>query len=170
LCVEIDLTKSLHAAWRYLDNSLYTNEELNLMKAEDPFWAVNIDDCEALRNQISELWNPGQFMDVNEQTIPLKGRQKCRNYYPKKENKWHFKLWCLNDSETGYLMDFAQRTPVGSIFLIIECYQEHFLCAVLGTMSSRFCVPDTVCDVPDIIMNIVPNIIRHIFLIPDFGS
>ena len=69
-----------------------------------------------------------------------------------------------------YLMDFAQRTPVGSIFLIIGCYQEHFLYAVLGTMSSRFCVPDTVCDVPDIIWNIVPNIIRHIFLIPDFGS
>ncbi len=64
LCVEeTDLTKSLHAAWRYLDNSLYTNEELNLMKAEDPFWAINKDYYEALRNQISELWNPGQFLD-----------------------------------------------------------------------------------------------------------
>ena len=26
-----------------------------------------------------------------------------------------------------------------------------FLCAVLGTLRSRFCVPDTVLDVPDII-------------------
>ena len=75
------------------------------MKAEDPFWADNKDYCEALRNQISELWNPGQFMDVNEQIIPLKGRQKCRNYNPKKANKWHFKVWCLNDSETGYISD-----------------------------------------------------------------
>ena len=63
-----------------------------------------------------------------------------------------------------------QRTPVETMFLIIGCYQEHFLCAALGTMSSRFCVPDTVCDVPDIIWNIVPNIIRHIFLIPDLCS
>ena len=53
------------------------------------------------------------------------------------------------------------------MFLIIGCYQEHFLCAVLGTMCSRFCVPDTVCGIPDIIWNIVPNNIRHIFLISD---
>ena len=45
-----------------------------------------------------------------------------------------------------------------------------FLCAVLGTLRSRFCVPDTVLDVPDIIWNILPNNIRHIFLISDFGS
>jgi hypothetical protein len=29
-----------------------------------------------------------------------------------------------------------------------------FLCAVLGTLRSRVCVPDTVLDVPDIIWNI----------------
>ncbi len=42
-----------------------------------------------------------------------------------------------------------------------------FLCAVLGTLCSRFCVPDTVLDVPYIIWNILPNNIRHIFLISD---
>jgi hypothetical protein len=42
-----------------------------------------------------------------------------------------------------------------------------FLCVVLGTLRSRFCVPDTVLDVPDIIWNILPNNIRHIFLISD---
>jgi hypothetical protein len=42
-----------------------------------------------------------------------------------------------------------------------------FLCAVLGTLRSRFCVPDTVLDVPDIIWNILPNNIRYIFLISD---
>ena len=36
-----------------------------------------------------------------------------------------------------------------------------FLCAVLGTLRSTFCVPDTVVDVPDIIWNILPNNIRH---------
>ena len=42
-----------------------------------------------------------------------------------------------------------------------------FLCAVLGTLRSTFCVPDTVLDVPDTIWNILPNNIRHIFLISD---
>ena len=45
-----------------------------------------------------------------------------------------------------------------------------FVCAVLGTLRSRFCVPNTVLDVPDIIWNILPNNIRHIFLISDKGS
>jgi hypothetical protein len=42
-----------------------------------------------------------------------------------------------------------------------------FVCAVLGTLRSIFCVPDTVLDVPDIIWNILPNNIWHIFLISD---
>ena len=45
-----------------------------------------------------------------------------------------------------------------------------FVCAVVGTLRSTFCVPDTVLDVPDIIWNILPNNIRHIFLISDKGS
>ncbi len=42
-----------------------------------------------------------------------------------------------------------------------------FVCAVLGTLCSKFCVPVTVLDVPDIIWNIFPNNIWHIFLISD---
>ena len=42
-----------------------------------------------------------------------------------------------------------------------------FVCAVVGTLRSRFCVPNTVLDVPDIIWNILPNNIWHIFLISD---
>ena len=45
-----------------------------------------------------------------------------------------------------------------------------FFSAVIGTMRSTFCVPNTVLNVPDIIWNILPNNIRHIFLISDFGS
>jgi hypothetical protein len=44
---------------------------------------------------------------------------------------------------------------------------ETLLCAILGTLRARFCLPDNVLDVPDIIWNIVPNIIRHIFLLSD---
>ena len=42
-----------------------------------------------------------------------------------------------------------------------------FLFSVLGTLRSRFCVPETVLDVPDIIWNILPNNIWNIFLISD---
>jgi hypothetical protein len=65
-----------------------------------------------------------------------------------------------------------ERHAVGTIFLIIGWYQEHFVCAVLGTMCSRFCVTVTKCSniIPDIIWNIIPNNIRHTLLIPDFGS
>ena len=42
-----------------------------------------------------------------------------------------------------------------------------FLFSVLGILRSRFCVPDTVLDVPDIIWNILPNNIWNIFLISD---
>ena len=104
--------------WRFLDYNAYTNEQINQMKLADPFWAVQ-DYCEVLRAQFSALWNPAQFMDIDEQTIPWKGRHKCRNYNPNKPEKWHFKVWCLNDSSTGYLQNFflyrgkAEQRPPG---------------------------------------------------------
>ena len=104
--------------WRHIDYSLYSNEELNLMKADDPFWAV-AEYCEVLSQQFGLLWNPGQFLDVDEQTIPWKGRHKCRNYNPNKPEKWHFKVWSLNDSSTGYQLNHklyrgkAEQRPEG---------------------------------------------------------
>ena len=57
----------------------------------------------------------------------------------------------------------ASRNNVLNKTLLVET----FVCAVLGTLRSRFCVPDTVLDAPDIIWNILPNNIWHIFLISD---
>ena len=45
-----------------------------------------------------------------------------------------------------------------------------FFSAVVGTLRSTFCVPNTVLNVPDIIWNILRNNIRHIFLISKIGS
>ena len=52
------------------------------------------------------MWNCHQRIDIDEQTIPWKGRHKYRCYNPKKPDKFHLKLFALNDSETGYMSNF----------------------------------------------------------------
>ena len=68
-------------------------------------------------------------------------------------------------SVTNNLVEYrtASRNNVPNKTLLVET----FVCAVLGTLRSTFCVPDTVLNVPDIIWNILPNNIWHIFLISD---
>jgi hypothetical protein len=39
-----------------------------------------------------------QFIDIDEQSIPWKGRHKCRCYNP--PEKFHFKIFALNDAHT----------------------------------------------------------------------
>ena len=48
----------------------------------------------------------GQFLDIDEQCIPWKGRHKCRCYNKSKPVKRHFKVFSLNDSRTGYQLGF----------------------------------------------------------------
>ena len=67
------------------------------------------------------------------------------------------------DTDTSCHTGNASRNNVPIKRLLVGT----FLCAVLGTLRSRFCVPDTVLDVPYIIWNILPNNIWHIFLISD---
>lgn len=38
--------------------------------------------------------------------MPWKGRHKCRCYNPSKPSKFHFKIFGLNDADTGYLSNF----------------------------------------------------------------
>ena len=69
-------------------------------------------------------------------------------------------------SVTNNLVEYrtASRNNVPNKTLLVGT----FVCAVLGTLRSTFCgVPDTVLNVPDIIWNILPNNIWHIFLISD---
>ena len=113
-----DRFDSIMKHWRYVDKTTLTNQHYNESRANDPFFAV-ADYCEVLRVQYVGLWNPSQFLDIDEQTIPWKGRHTCRNYNPNKPEKWHFKVWCLNDSTTGYLLNFylyrgkAENRPPG---------------------------------------------------------
>lgn len=88
-------------AWHYTDYTGLSAEEIKAFKAEDPFWAVRAF-TEALAERCQSVYNPTMMLDIDEQTIPWKGRHKCCCYNPKKPEKWHFKVFSLNDSITGY--------------------------------------------------------------------
>ena len=86
---------------------------------------------------------------------------------------WNFIIDVVDIEETFKVLfrmfantGFGSRNNVPNKTLLVET----FVCAVVGTLRSTFCVPDTVLDVPDIIWNILPNNIWHIFLISDFCS
>lgn len=46
------------------------------------------------------MWNCSQYFDIDEQSIPYKGRHKYRCYNPSKPNKFHFKIYSLNDTHS----------------------------------------------------------------------
>lgn len=104
--------------WRFVDYSQYTDLQIALHKQTDPFWVVT-SFCEQLSRNFEAMWTPGQFIDIDEQCIPWKGRHKCRCYNPNKPEKWHFKVYSLNCSRTGYQVNFhlyrgkAENRPEG---------------------------------------------------------
>lgn len=105
-------------AWHYIDYTQFTVEQLNQNKSADPFWPVK-SFVQALARTFERAFNPGQFMDIDEQCCPWKGRHKCRCYNPSKPEKWHFKLFALNDAETSYQYRFylyqgkSEQRPAG---------------------------------------------------------
>jgi hypothetical protein len=88
-------------AWHSTNYSDYTAEEIKQNKQLDPFWPI-ADLERALNTSFSSMMKPGQFLDIDEQCIPWKGRHKCRCYNKSKPVKRHFKVFSLNQSATGY--------------------------------------------------------------------
>jgi len=92
-------------AWHYADYEKYTADEIKENKKKDPFWPVA--ELEKDLNTVyQENMKPDQFLDIDEQCIPWKGRHKCRCYNKSKPIKRHFKVFSLNDSRSGYQMAF----------------------------------------------------------------
>jgi hypothetical protein len=98
------MLKAIH----YLDYSAYSANsayELQKLKDENPFFPVE-GLCRDLEERYQNLYQIHRNVDIDEQTIPWKGRHQCRCYMSKKPEKWHFKLFALNDSTNGYMSRF----------------------------------------------------------------
>jgi len=88
-------------AWHFIDTSTLSRPEVVAKNREDPFWTV--EPLVELFTQVSMAsFICGQAISVDEQSIPCKCRHACRCYNPNKPEKWHFKVFSLNDAVTGY--------------------------------------------------------------------
>jgi hypothetical protein len=88
-------------AWHYINTARIEQAALNRANAADPFWTV-----EPLMKHVclvsQRCYNLSQSISIDEQCIPFKGRHKCRCYNAKKPEKWHLKVFALNDASNGY--------------------------------------------------------------------
>ena len=53
--------------------------------------------------QFKEMFELGQFFDIDKMCILFRGRHVARCHNPSKPNKYHLKFFWLNDGATGYL-------------------------------------------------------------------
>lgn len=100
-----DRFNAIVMAWHFEDQTSFSKDELKVLKDKDPFWPVKRFVTE-LSNNYEALWTPSQHVDIDEQCVPWKGRHKCRVYNPHKPEKWHMKVFSLNDSANGYQCKF----------------------------------------------------------------
>jgi hypothetical protein len=59
---------------------------------------------------LQTLYQPSSKLAVDESMIPFKGRSSLKQYNPMKPIKRGYKVWCLADSQTGYIMNFEIYT------------------------------------------------------------
>jgi len=107
-----DRFKAISAAWHWENyGDLVPEGEPNrpnrvraaakAKKKGDAFWPVK-SLVVRLNAAFRLMWNPHQRVDLDEQSIGFKGRHAYRCYNPSKPDKYHFKMFAVNDSETKY--------------------------------------------------------------------
>jgi len=100
-----DRFEKILKAWHYQNYAEYTSDEIKQVKAFDSFWPIaSLEN--ALNKRFVAMMKPGQFLDIDAQCIPWKGRHKCRCYNKSKPVKRHFKVISLNQSVNGYQESF----------------------------------------------------------------
>jgi len=94
-----------------------------------------------LNKTISQALNPSNSVSVDEYMIPFKGRSALKQYMPLKPIKRGYKVWCIADAKTGYVLKFeiytgkqadADATPGD------YCLGERVVLNLLDTWTSRF--------------------------------
>jgi len=93
--------------------TIHVNDnEKNLLKTDE-----NHDKLHKLRPMIDQLneaigsaYKPSKCVSIDESMIPFKGRSTLKQYMLLKPIKRGYKVWCLADSQTGYVMKFSIYT------------------------------------------------------------
>ena len=127
--------------WRFEDYSAEgqrTAQERKLLRRNQPFWGASVL-VGMINTTCSRMFNPGQLLDIDEQCIPWKGRHVARCYNPNKPEKFHYKVYALNDAATCYQLGFyiyegsaevrpnnmsATEYPIWKLFTSIEKYKN----------------------------------------------
>lgn len=65
---------------------------------------------EKLLNNCRCNYDPSSYLSVDESMVPFKGRSSMKQYMPMKPVKRGYKVWCLCDSQTGYVLNFDVYT------------------------------------------------------------
>jgi hypothetical protein len=100
-----DRFMAIQAHLHWTDTSGLSQADRKAKNKEDSFWTVRTF-LDTLALNFSRYFECGRYLDIDEMTIPFKGRHSARVYNPNKPNKWGLKAFCLNDAATGYLTNF----------------------------------------------------------------
>ena len=62
---------------------------------------------DSLNEKCSTEYEHSNMLSVDESMIPFKGRSSIKQYMPMKPIKRGYKVWCLADSKTGFILRFS---------------------------------------------------------------
>jgi hypothetical protein len=95
--------------FKVLLRHLHLNDNTTAVPRGEP----NFDKLHKLRPLISiirknslKLNNPGRQLSIDEAMVGYKGRSTLKQYMPNKPTKRGYKVWCICDAQTGYILDF----------------------------------------------------------------
>lgn len=70
-----------------------------------------------LNDQIGKVYHPSSYYTVDESMIAFKGRCVLKQYMPLKPIKRGYKVWCLADATTGFIIAFIVYTGKEEVIL-----------------------------------------------------
>ena len=99
--------------FKKITESIHVNNNANNLPRTDPHHdklhkvRPLIDD---LNKSISGAYSSSNCVSIDESMIPFKGRSSLKQYMPMKPVKRGYKVWCIADARTGYVLQFEIYT------------------------------------------------------------
>ena len=97
----VALCKHLH----WINTAAVSAQEQATRAKEDGFWKLG-DFVPLLSGLFQRLRVSRRNLTLDEFTIPLRGRHRCKCFNPNKPCRYHLKGYSLNEAETGYCLCF----------------------------------------------------------------